>query len=64
MRRKKKKEGSCYIVRCQRDAKHWIAHPRYRPQHVCDDCKEYMVVQLKWHTPTAAAQAMFERLPK
>ncbi len=61
MRRKKKKEGSCYIVRCRSDAIHWVVHLGYRPQHVCSDCKNYMITELNWHKATAAAQGMFEK---
>ncbi len=56
MRRKKKKEGSCYIVRCQGDARNWIVLPGNLPQHVCDDCKDYMVDQLKWQLAEANSE--------
>ncbi len=61
-RKKKKKEGSCYIVRCQGEARHWVVNLGYRSQHVCSDCKNYMVSELGWHKVTATAQAMLEKV--
>ena len=48
MRRKKKKEGSCYIVRCQGDAHYLLTSPGNRNQRVCEKCKNYMMVKLGW----------------
>ncbi len=50
--KRKKKDGSCYIVRCQGDAEYWIDHPEYKPQHVCGDCRDYMKSRLKWRDST------------
>ena len=61
-KKKKEKEGSCYIVTCQSEPIHWVVHLDYRPQHVCSDCKNYMITELNWHKATTAAQRMFEKM--